>query len=84
VAGKFECGRRSAGPVGRGAEGKDCVVASVYYFASITFEKNFTDEFGACARCIGRVGEVPWRIEGFGQGKVLFRYDSAGDALEIC
>ncbi len=84
MPGELERGKRGSGSIGRRTEREDCVVASVYDFASVAFQKYFTDELGPCVGCIRRVGEVPGRIEGFCQGEMLFCYDSTGDTLEIC
>jgi hypothetical protein len=76
VSRELELGKRGSGTVGRGAEGQDGVVASVHDFAGVALQEDFTDKFGPRIGCIGRVGEVPGRVEGFGQCEMLFCYDS--------
>jgi hypothetical protein len=82
VAGEFECGQGSRRAVCSGAEGEDCIVATIYDLAGVAFEKDFTDKFRAYARGMGGIGEVPRRVECFCQGEVLLRYDSTGDTLD--
>jgi hypothetical protein len=83
MAGELDCGQGSGGTVGGGAKGEDCAVAPVYDFASVAFEEDFAHEFGACVGGGGGIGEMPRRVEGFCESKVLFCYYSAGDTLLI-
>lgn len=61
--------------------GEDGVVTAIYDLARVAFEKHFADKFGAYAWRVRGVGEVPGRVEGLGEGKMLLCYDSARDTL---
>jgi hypothetical protein len=82
VTGEFECGQGSRRAVCSGGEGEDCVVAAIYDFTGVAFQKDFTNKFRAYARGMRGIGEVPGRVEGFCQSEMLLCYDSTRNTLE--